>query len=156
MNENTEHQESRKSKLYEMYLRMEKDISDREMMNSVNRDRTLITISIAGLGLSVAFVKNIPSGSNISSPGIIYVVWVLFGLCIISVLLSYIFALTALERYRQINREYYIEDNDNARNKKYFSLGATQFLNYASVILFMLAVISGVIFIIKNSNNIGL
>ena len=149
-------EKSRKEKLEEMYLDMEKDISNREILNSVNRDRTLITVSIAGLSLSIAFVSNIPDAANIVYPGLIYATWILFALCIISVLFSYISALIALERYRKINKEYYIDDDDNARNKKYLSLYMTKFLNYVSVIIFMLAVILGVIFIIKNSDNIGL
>ena len=47
-------------KLYEMYtLREEEDISKRELSNIENLDKAILSLSSAGLGLSLVFIKNV-------------------------------------------------------------------------------------------------
>ena len=46
-------------KLYEMYLKEEEDISKRELSNVENLDKAILSLSSAGLGLSLVFIKNV-------------------------------------------------------------------------------------------------
>ena len=46
-------------KLYELYVKEEEDLSKRDLSNVENLDKAILSLSSAGLGLSLVFIKNV-------------------------------------------------------------------------------------------------
>ena len=71
-------------KLYELYVKEEEDLSKRDLSNVENLDKAILSLSSAGLGLSLVFIKNVVELSKANH------VWVLYGSWLMFVLSDYI------------------------------------------------------------------
>ena len=105
---------------YNIYLDVDKEISKRELSNAENRDKSILQLSSAGLGLSIIFVKDIVDLKNIQYLNLLTFSWISFVVAIAATLLSYLFAQSASRKQRELNYRYYIE-NEDVENEKSFS-----------------------------------
>ena len=135
--------------LYNIYLDVDKEISKRELSNAENRDKSILQLSSAGLGLSIIFVKDIVDLKNIQYLNLLTFSWISFVVAIAATLLSYLFAQSASRKQRELNYRYYIE-NEDVENEKSFSSKAIDFLSYVSIFSYFTAVLLTALFIIKN------
>ena len=142
-------------KLYEMYLKEEEDISKRELSNVENLDKAILSLSSAGLGLSLVFIKNVVELSKANYVWILHVSWMMFVLAITSTLLSYLFGQRALNRQREFSERYFLEGNEEAGQQISFASRMTRFLSYVSVFTYIAAVACTAFFIGANLENIS-
>lgn len=127
-----------------------------EQKSQEDYDKTLVSLSGGALGLSLLFIENVIGDSNPVSPGFLVGAWVLWVLSLAAVVLSYFCSGVALRKSIE-----QCDKNDYTGGVGGKAAKATLFLNAASGILFILGVVSIIIFCSKNigvkemSNNNG-
>ena len=141
-------------KLYELYIKQDEELSKRDLSNVENLDKAILSLSSAGLGLSLVFIKNVVELSKANYVWVLHLSWLMFVLAITSTLLSYLFGQRALDRQREFNEKYFLEDDEDAGQQKSFSSRMTRFLSYVSVFTYIAAVSCTAIFIGLNLENI--
>ena len=147
MDEERQNPDDDLEKLYEIYLKEEEDISKRELSNVENLDKAILSLSSAGLGLSLVFIRNVVNLAEANSVWLLHVSWLMFGLAITSTLLSYLFGQHALGRQRKFNERYFLEGDEDAGQQKFFASWMTRVLSYVSVITYIAAVACTAVFI---------
>ena len=134
-------------KLYELYVKEEKDLSKRDLSNVENLDKAILSLSSAGLGLSLIFIRNVVKLAEANHVWVLYTSWLMFVLAITSTLLSYLFGQRALRRQREFNEKYYLEGDEDAGQRTSFASRITVLLSYISVFTYIAAVACTAIFI---------
>lgn len=138
----------------EEYNKYKAEIDKRELANSDNYDKNILTLSSAGLVTSLTLIKDISS-----SPIwiiFLYTSWVLFGLSIILTISSFLLSNFALRMQLKIAEDYYINGNDDAFNKTNYLGKSTAWVNLSSGLAFSLAVASVIVFGTLNFNGISM
>ena len=141
-------------KLYEVYLKEEEELSKRDLSNVENLDKAILSLSSAGLGLSLVFIKNVIELAKANHVWILHASWLMFVLAITSTLLSYLFGQRALDRQREFNEKYFLEGDEDAGQQISFASRMTRFLSYVSVFTYIAAVSGTALFIGLNLENI--
>ena len=150
--DNSDYDES--ERLYELYLKEEEELSKRDLSNVENLDKAILSLSSAGLGLSLVFIKNVVELSKANHIWILYGSWLMFGLAITSTLLSYLFGQHALNKQREFIERYYLEGDEEAGQQTSFASKMTRVLGYVSVFTYIAAVAGTALFIGLNLQNI--
>ena len=135
----------------ELYSEYVKELRTRELSNSENYDKSILQLSSAFLGLSVAFIKDIVDLKVADFVSILYFSWTFFFLAIICSVLSFQTAQEANRAQQQYAYEYYMNNRAEYLNKRPFSQKITTFLNYISGLMFILGVLFLAIFIHANT-----
>ena len=141
-------------KLYELYVKEEEDLSKRDLSNVENLDKAILSLSSAGLGLSLVFIKNVVELSKANHVWVLYGSWLMFVLAITSTLLSYLFGQRALNKQRELIERYYFDGDEDAGQKTSLASRITRVLSYVSVFTYIVAVSCTALFIGLNLENI--
>ena len=119
-----------------LYGETRADLLKRQLSNSENTDRAILSVSTAALGFSLAFLKDIVSLQDAAFPLLPYLSWVFFMLAIAITLLSFFTSQKAIDEQLVLAHKYYIDRDDASGllRSKYASL--TDLLNeYGAVFL---------------------
>lgn len=154
MDEERQNSHDDSEKLYELYVKEEEDLSKRDLSNVENLDKAILSLSSAGLGLSLVLIKNVVELSKADHLWGLYGSWLMFVLAITSTLLSYLFGQRALNKQREFNEKYYLEGDENAGEKISRASQITRILSYVSVFTYIAAVSCTALFIGLNLENI--
>ena len=141
-------------KLYEAYVKEEEDLSKRDLSNVENLDKAILSLSSAGLGLSLVFIKNVVELSKANHVWVLYGSWLMFVLAITSTLLSYLFGQRALNKQRELIERYYFDGDEDAGQKTSLASRITRVPSYVSVFTYIIAVSCTALFIGLNLENI--
>jgi hypothetical protein len=113
-------------------------------------DQSLLTLSSGGLGLSIAFIKDIVPLQQATSLWLLYSSWVAFAACILTTVISFQIAIKTQKELLVNCGKYYIDKNDSYRDKrgKYSKIltGCTMIAGG----LFVLALACTIIFAVEN------
>lgn len=90
MNEENQIPDEDLEKLYEQYIKQDDELSKRDLSNVENLDKAILSLSSAGLGLSLVFIRNVVKLAEASHVWFLHVSWFMFVLAIISTLSSYL------------------------------------------------------------------
>ena len=113
-----------------------------EQESQKSYDKTVLTLSGGALGVSFAFVKDIIGDSPVVCNIALTLAWVIWGFSVACVLFSFFFSQRALKK-----AVYQLDAGNIPGN--YFDK-VTSFLNVAGGVLFLLGLISMVVFVAKN------
>ncbi|WP_295103041.1 hypothetical protein [uncultured Candidatus Kuenenia sp.] len=113
-------------------------------------DKAIFTLSGGGLGLSIAFLKDIVSIKQAAWLYLLFSSWSLFIASIILTLVSFLSSWVAIDKQLNFAEEYYNQDNTSILSKTNKASILTITLNIISVVCFVIAVILIVLFISKN------
>jgi len=113
-------------------------------------DQSLLTLSSGGLGLSIAFIKDIVPLDHAVWLKLLYISWALFGLTIFTTVASFQFSVKALKLNLDSLRKYYLEVDDSAIDEESRYSKALRWCTVLGGIFFFTAVFCTVIFAIKN------
>ena len=145
------------SKLAEERRKVHDELRDelfrRQLSNSQILDRSILSLSSAGLGFSSVFVRNLVPLAEATCRCLLYFSWVLFGLAIISTLVSFFLSQGGIKKQLELNRQYYLENKEEAINQRNLWAEATECLSYVSAIVYTLAAFFMVLFIALNINS---
>ena len=132
---------------------LREELFRRQLSNSQILDRSILSLSSAGLGLSSVFVSSLVPLAEATCRYLLYLSWGLFGLAIISTLVSLFISQKGIDKQLKLNRQYYIENKEEVINQKNLWAKATSCLSYVSAIVYILAAFFMVLFIGLNINS---
>jgi hypothetical protein len=124
----------------------------RELSNAENFDKIILAYSSAGLGFSLAFLKDITPIGKATAAWTLYLSWVLFTVAMILTVASYVLSQLGLKQQLQRAKEYYIDEDDSAFEKKNVLASWTERTNFSSGICFIIAVVLTTAFVSMNMN----
>jgi hypothetical protein len=133
-----------------LYKKIQETLYERELSNSESLDKAILAYSAGGLGLSLAFLKDVVPLEAAHYLSMLYTSWAGFVLAMVSVIASLQCSQRGIRRQLKIARIYYLEDRDDAFELKNHWAWCTQVLNCLSGVLFILAVISTLAFTFLN------
>ncbi len=121
-----------------------------QMSNSENFDKSILSLSSAALGISLAFIKDIVKIKDAQFVWSLKLSWILFTIAIISTVVSFATSQRSITIQLVYAEKYYLEEKNEYLNKKNWWTSITKFLNTFSAIIFVLAIILTVVFVIIN------
>lgn len=150
---NSEHEHEIDDRTFNTYIEMQKEVSKRELSLYEQVDKYLFTLSSAGLGFSIAFIKGIINLSISSSNWVLFGSWFCFMAAIVLNLVSYLPAKKALLFQRERIERYYLQgDTTVLGEENIFSVHVERF-RLVSVALYIAALVLTSLFIMLNQDN---
>lgn len=135
----------------ELYRDTRDDLLKRQLSNSENFDKAILTLSTAALGISLTFTKYVVPLQSAAYLWTLRLSWVLFTLAIISTLCSFLLSQCGIKTQLRHAEKYYLERKDEFLAKGNRAARYTERAAYASAILFVGAIILLVLFVSLNS-----
>jgi len=133
-----------------VYERMRDELLISQRSNSDNFDKAILSLSSAGLALTLTFISNLIDLSTAQILFLLYSTWVLFILAIISTLISFLASQKGISKQLDIAEKIYL-NNEPVDEKKIKRIASwVNYLNIFSVVVFILALIFLIIFSITN------
>ena len=133
-----------------LYERCRDDLLKRQLSNSENFDKSILSLSTAGLGFSLAFIKEVVRLPDADYWYILYGSWCCFALAIVGTLCSFLASQKGIDRQLDYAKEYYLENKHETLDKKNWWAKVTNWLNYLSVGVFIVAIFSTIAFVWLN------
>lgn len=130
-----------------LYSETRQDLLNRQLSNSQNYDRAILSLSTAGLGFSLAFIKDLIPLSQSEHIWLLYCSWVFFIIAIFLTLLSFIFSQSAIDKQLFFAEKYYLEKQDEFLEKRNWLSDITNWIFYSSWLIFILAIMLTVVFV---------
>lgn len=133
------------------YAEFRAEVYKRELSNSENFDKAILTYASGALAVSLAFLKDFVPIHKAASVWLLYVSWGMFVCCIVSTVASYLFSQAGIKRQLSYAKRYYVDGDRAAFNAKNVPARVTEWLNIASGALFCCAIITTTVFIAVNA-----
>jgi hypothetical protein len=133
-----------------IYSETRNDLLTRLLSNTEAFDKAVLSLSSAGLGFSLAFIKDIVPVHTINNMNLLYISWGCFSGAIIFTIISFFTSQFAIRIQLGYFEKYYLEGKDEYFNKKNWLSIATEIINIVSALLFITAVILTVKFVTIN------
>ena len=135
-----------------LYHQSREELLRRQLSNSQILDKSVLSLSSAGLGFSVAFIKNVVSLTQATSLWLLHLSWLMFILAIICTLVSFLTSQKSIKK--ELNRiyEYYLRKKEEALNQRNLPAQITGWLSLISVISYIAAISFTARFIALNLN----
>ena len=126
------------------------EVHKRELAGIDNFDKSVLTLSSAGLGLSVSFLKDLVLLKNVVLPLLLYASWTMFTVATVSTMISFLVSGKALSHQKVVAYRAYILA-DNAAFDEVNSWNCwTRRLNLISATTFVFAILLTTVFVITN------
>jgi hypothetical protein len=126
------------------------ELFKRQLSNSENFDKAILTYSSAGLALSLGFLKDFVPILCAKAAWLLYASWVLFLAAIVITILSFIASQRGIAKQMIISERYYLKMDDSALNETNFFAQCTDWLAYLAGTAFILAISFTTIFVSIN------
>ena len=139
--------EERKAQLYKAW----DELSRRQLSNSENLGRAILSLSIAGLGFSLAFIKDVVSPDAVTNLYFLHGSWWAFAVAIAVTLVSYHTSQCGLKKqFTQIRKELTGKKDPKLECKINRLFLITEWLGYAAHGFYLGAIVLTIIFIQTN------
>ena len=135
---------------HSLYIKYYEAVEKVKQANSEAFDRAILTLSSAGLALSLSFFKFVIPAEVAHEISTIKFSWCAFLVAIISTTISFRVAQFGYDVAIKHAEKYYIDDDDSYSGKHNAPAAFSEFLNWVSAVAFVAAVVSLVLFIIRN------
>jgi hypothetical protein len=132
------------------YAEFREELVKKQNSNSENYDKSILTVSSAGLGLSLAFIKDVVPLTQVPCRTLLVQSWGLFAAAIVVTILSFQTSQLSIGTSLAHADEYYLKGKDEYLNKKNMWASVTNVLNWISGALFVAAVLWTAYFIATN------
>ena len=136
MAENNSNSYNSKDKEYDLYIEERKILVDSLRESSRTFDKAILTLASGSFGFTIAFLKDIVPIPFENTKWLIHFSWSLFVLSILLILISFLTSQKAC--LKQIENTYEIITNKKKDMQNNWG-SATTFLNYASIIVLIIA-----------------
>ena len=133
-----------------LYGEARADLLKRQLSNSENADRAILTVSTAALGFSLAFLKNVVPIQTADYSWLLYLSWVFFPAAIIATLLSFFTSQKAIAGQLDLAHKYYIEHDEGAAKLQPEYASITELLNRAGAVLLVAGLLVTCIYVFIN------
>jgi len=126
------------------------EVDKRELSNTDNYDKNILTLSSAGLAISLTVFKDIVPIGQTAHIWLLYCAWVSFGCAILATIFSFLISNAALRAELDNAHKYYIEEDESAYGKLSLISKVLGWVNRFSGGFFVLAIISVITFGVIN------
>jgi len=130
-----------------LYAETRSDLLKRQLSNSENADRAILSVSTASLGFSLAFLKDVVPLQGAIFSFLPYLSWAFFVLSIVVTLLSFFASQKAINEQLELANKYYIERDDTAIGIRSKFASITEGLNISGAALLVIGLLSTCIFV---------
>ncbi len=120
------------------------------LKNSEQLDKAILTLSSAGLALSLTFPNTLVDFAKANNIWVLEISWLLFTISIISTLVSFLTSASAISVERDHIYKYYIEGKDEYEKTSNRWGIITYYVNRLSVLIFVTAVAFTVFYVWSN------
>ncbi|MBW2187406.1 MAG: hypothetical protein JRG71_13725 [Deltaproteobacteria bacterium] len=134
----------------EIYDSFRDELYKRQLSNTENYDKSILTLSSAGLAISLTFLRSVVPLESAEYLWLAKASWICFLVSIILSLIAYLISNAAISKQLSIAEDYYVNKIQSAFNQKNILSELNNMLNYAVGLLFGLAIIAIVIFVTLN------
>lgn len=135
---------------HELYAKTRDDLLKRQLSNSENADRAVLTVSAAALGFSLAFIKDIVPLGSAMYPALLYLSWLCFVLAIVITLASFFTSQHAISAQLALAERYYLQHEEDALKTRPKLATITDWLNMAGAVIFVVGTVATCIFVAIN------
>lgn len=129
------------------YDEFRRELTVKQNSNSENYDKSILTLSSAGLGLSLAFIKDIVPLGQVDDRSLLLWSWAFFAVAIVITLCSFQFSQMAIQTAMSDAQKYYIGRQAEYQSRPNVWAKLTGILNWASGAFFIFAVIATACFV---------
>lgn len=113
-------------------------------------DQSLLTLSSGGLGLSIAFIKDIVPLQQATWLPLLYVSWLAFGLCILTTVVSFQVAIATQREHLDNCWKFYVDRDDSFRDRQGKNSKRLKWCTIIAGSLFVLALACTIVFAVEN------
>ena len=122
------------------------DILRRQLSNTENYDKAVLSLGTAFLGFSLAFLKDFIPYNLAKFAYLLPCSWVLFGISIIATIGSFFSSQAGLSTQLKYAEKYYLDQDESYLQKENRAAVWTNYLNYGSACTFIFAVVATIAF----------
>lgn len=134
---------------YKTYLDERASLTAAKKESSQYFDKSILTLASGALGLSIAFITKIAPTPKESTLGFLYCSWIILCASLLSTLVSFLTSQHACQKQIAILENSYFGTQKKTDDRN--PLGrVTVFLNWSSIILFILGIVFLIVFSILN------
>ena len=101
-----------------LFFDFKAELYKRQLSNAENFDKSVLTYSSAGLGFSLAFLKDFLPITKAACGWLLYLSWGLFTFAIIITIFSYMTSQRGIKNQLSISERYYLKNDENALKEK--------------------------------------
>ena len=134
----------------EMFDKYRDDMLKRQLSNSENYDKALLSLSTAGLALSISAIKFIIDLKTVDNLLLLKISWFLFFVVIATTIIAYLIGNAAITKQLKLAEDYYINRLVHAQTQKNWLASFNSFLNVFTGIVFVIAIFLTIFFITIN------
>jgi hypothetical protein len=149
---NAEANEETRKKAAEIYDSFRDELLKRQLSNTENYDKSILTLSSSGLAISLTFLKTIIPIDEANHLWMIKTSWLCFLFSITLSIIAYLISNAAIDKQLEIAENYYIRLDNKAFNEKNYLSIANECINKIVGILFILAIVATILFVTLNIN----
>lgn len=136
-------------------MKQRDDLLARELTNSVNFDKSVLSLSSVGLGFSVGFIRDVVAVNVAAGLRLLHGSWVLFGLAIVMTLVSFLISQKAIQIQLELANRYYLQNDESCLGRRNNAARVNGVLAWGSCIAFILAIVMTVVFAIINTKEVA-
>lgn len=125
----------------EMFRTQQSELFKRELSNSENYDKAILAYASGGLGISLAFIKDVVPLSSASCLALLELSWFCWVFAIVVVVISFQTSQFGIRRHLEKVKKYYLDDDDSALEAKNVPATLTDIANVLSGVLFLCGVV---------------
>jgi hypothetical protein len=134
----------------EAYQKCREDLLKRQLSNTENFDRAILTLSSSLLGLTLTFIRNVIPIEEAHQIWLLLSAWVLLSIAIVVTLLSFQISQSGAKRQMIYAYEYYMNGKEEYLNKPNLFSRLNDWAGYLSAIQFTVAMCFLVAFVWLN------
>ncbi len=125
------------------------DLLRRNLSNSENYDKAILSLSTVFLGFSFAFLKDFVPFDQAQSLWLLYCSWISLTVSVVTTIVSFCVSQIAIDKQIEKAENYYLSDIEEALTRSW-AAKANDWINYASGLFFVLGVLLTTAFVITN------
>lgn len=133
-----------------VHAELKGELFKRQLSNSDNFDKAILTYSSAGLALSLGFLKDFIPINHANASWLLFLSWILFGVAVAVTLFSFISSQLGITRQAGLNERYYLQLDDSALSENNFFARCTDWLAYVAGTAFVVAIACSTVFVSIN------
>lgn len=143
----TEEDQKRSEELHDKFR---DELLKRQLSNNENYDKAIITLSSAGLALSLTAINSVIPFSGAQSIWLIKLTWISFLITVAGALSAYVIGNKAIDKQLKIAEDYYINGLVKAQSEKNKYSTVNTWLNIFVGVAFTVAIASMISFVFVN------
>jgi hypothetical protein len=137
----------------ELFGKYREDVLRRQLSNTENYDKAVLSLGTTFLGFSLGFLKDFVIYKNAIVAWLLPMSWVLFCVSIVATIASFFVSQKGLSTQLEYAEKYYLENDSSYLTKKNHAAALTDIANLGSAVSFVFAVITTIVFVIFNLEN---